>query len=114
VFAACNEDVLGVLVPFRYVSKVNLQAPRLVRSTVADSMLFHHLDSSWRMEPGPTPHTCWLTFEVDFAFNSVLYTHLADMFFSEVSDRAVIWSRGVERGSGMYAVNQAIMYWVGR
>jgi hypothetical protein len=80
-------DAFGFSDACRYVSKVTLQPPRIVRSTVADSMLFHHLDSSWRMEPGPTHNTCWLTFEVDFAFNSVLYTHLADMFFSEVGDK---------------------------
>ncbi|KAJ9512256.1 hypothetical protein QJQ45_012818 [Haematococcus lacustris] len=67
----------------RYVSHVVLQPPRLVRSTVKDSMVFHHLDSSWGMEPGPSPNSCWLTFHVDFAFNNALYGHLADVFFSE-------------------------------
>ncbi|KAJ9512625.1 hypothetical protein QJQ45_018871 [Haematococcus lacustris] len=52
-------------------------------------MVFHHLDSSWGMEPGPSPNSCWLTFHVDFAFNNALYGHLADVFFSEVVKRMV-------------------------
>lgn len=36
------------------------------------------------MEPGPTAHSCWLTFSVDFAFRSQLHGYLADLFFSEV------------------------------
>lgn len=48
-----------------------------------DSMLFHHLDSSWRIDPGPVPNTCWLTFHVDFAFSNPLYAHLAELFFSQ-------------------------------
>lgn len=69
----------------RYISNVTLHPPNIVRSTVSDSMLFHHLDSSWQMEPGPSQNTCWLTFKVDFAFNSVLYNQVADLFFSEAS-----------------------------
>jgi len=71
----------------RYVSEVTLVPGRMVRSNVRDSMLFHHLDSSWVMEPGPTPASCWLTFKVDFAFNSIIYSNLADLFFSEVVKR---------------------------
>ena len=33
---------------------------------------------------GPTPHTTWLTFEVDFAFKSPLYRQVASIFFEEV------------------------------
>ena len=33
---------------------------------------------------GPTPHTTWLTFEVDFAFKSPLYRQVASVFFEEV------------------------------
>lgn len=68
----------------RYTSQVFLSPPRQVRSKVANSTLFHHLDSTWTMEPGPTPASCWLTFAVDFAFRSQLHGYVADMFFSEV------------------------------
>lgn len=33
---------------------------------------------------GPTPHTTWLSFDVDFAFKSPLYRHVASVFFEEV------------------------------
>ena len=45
--------------------------------------------STWSFAPGPSPSTCWLTFDVDFAFNSVLYSQLADVFFNEV--RRWLW-----------------------
>lgn len=68
----------------RYTSKVFLKKPQLVRSTVSDSTLFDHLDSTWSMKPGPQPNTTWLSFKVDFAFRSPLYKHIADVFFAEV------------------------------
>lgn len=68
----------------RYTSKVFLVPNHQVRSTVSNSTLFDHLDSTWTMEPGPTPKSCWLNFAVDFAFRSQLHGYLADMFFSEV------------------------------
>lgn len=68
----------------RYTSQVHLNPGRQVRSCVPNSTLFHHLDSTWSMEQGPTPASCWLTFNVDFAFRSQLHSYLADIFFSEV------------------------------
>lgn len=73
----------------RYTSQVYLERPKLVRSTVSNSTLFHHLESNWAMEPGVTPASCWLNFSVDFAFKSQLYGHLADVFFSEVVKQMV-------------------------
>lgn len=71
----------------RYTSKVTLQRPDRVHSSVADSRLFDHLESTWIMKPGPQPGTTWLVFKVDFAFRSSLHRHVADMFFSEVVKR---------------------------
>ncbi|KAG2434613.1 hypothetical protein HXX76_007508 [Chlamydomonas incerta] len=68
----------------RYTSQIYLTPGRSVRSAVPDSSLFDHLDSTWTMEPGPAPATCWLSFHVDFAFRSQLHGVLADLFFSEV------------------------------
>ncbi|KAF6252088.1 hypothetical protein COO60DRAFT_559991 [Scenedesmus sp. NREL 46B-D3] len=71
----------------RYTSRVKLQAPHLVTSSVADSALFHHLESTWRLQPGPHPHSTWLSFSVDFAFLNPLYANIAQLFFSEVVTR---------------------------
>ena len=59
----------------------------MVRSSVADSRLFDHLESTWTLRPGPTPGTTWLAFKVDFAFRSALYRHVADVFFDQVVRR---------------------------
>ena len=64
---------------------MTLHKPDKVFSTVADSTLFDHLDSTWEFHKGPTPTTTWLTFGVDFAFKSPLYKHVATVFFDEVS-----------------------------
>lgn len=71
----------------RYTSKIYLAPNHQVRSTVSNSTLFDHLDSTWTMEQGPTPQSCWLNFAVDFAFRSQLHGYLADMFFAEVVKR---------------------------
>eukprot|EP00878_Enallax_costatus_P012043 GHUV01012575.1.p1 GENE.GHUV01012575.1~~GHUV01012575.1.p1 ORF type:complete len:330 (+),score=91.01 GHUV01012575.1:642-1631(+) len=71
----------------RYTSRVKLQAPHTVSSTVADSALFHHLESVWQLKPGPSPNTTWLSFSVDFAFLNPLYANIAQLFFSEVVTR---------------------------
>jgi ribosome-associated toxin RatA of RatAB toxin-antitoxin module len=51
---------------------------------VDNSTLFHHLYNKWEFRPGPSPATCWLTFDVDFAFKSPLYRQIAGVFFEEV------------------------------
>lgn len=71
----------------RYTSRVTLEAPRRVHSSVADSRLFDHLESTWRLSPGPRPGTTWLSFHVDFAFRSALHRHVADLFFDQVARR---------------------------
>ncbi|PSC69318.1 coenzyme Q-binding COQ10 mitochondrial [Micractinium conductrix] len=71
----------------RYTSKVTLHCPTAVHSRVDDSMLFSHLTNKWEFRLGPTPHTTWLTFEVDFAFKSPLYRQVASVFFEEVVQR---------------------------
>jgi hypothetical protein len=66
---------------------VTLEPPHRVHSSVTDSRLFDHLESTWELRPGPRPNTTWLTFKVDFAFSSALYRQVADLFFSEVVKR---------------------------
>jgi hypothetical protein len=68
---------------------VTLQRPHKVHSSVADSRLFDHLESTWLLRPGPQPGTTWLVFKVDFAFRSALYRSVADLFFSEVVKRMI-------------------------
>ncbi len=64
-----------------------MQRPHLVASSVDDSGLFHHLESTWRLSPGPSPNSTWLSFNVDFAFLNPLYANVAGLFFTEVVQR---------------------------
>eukprot|EP00798_Chlamydomonas_sp_ICE-L_P026900 gene26900-biopygen4190 len=75
----------------KYTSKVTLHPNQKVHTavTTGSSLLFHHLDCTWSMQKGPTPNSCWLHFNVDFAFNSIIYAQLADMFFNEVVKQMV-------------------------
>lgn len=66
-----------------------------------DSILFEQLHSSWSLQSGPQPGTCWLQFKVEFKFRSPLYNSVrlptppslflihvclyCDQFFSNVS-----------------------------
>ncbi len=69
----------------RYTSEVTIEEPAKVISRVSDSTLFEHLQTTWEFAGGPTPDSCWLTFDIDFAFKSPLYGQLASVFFQEVS-----------------------------
>lgn len=56
-----------------YVSHVELNRPKSVKTTVSESTLFDHLINIWEFNPGPVPGTCSLYFLVDFKFQSPLY-----------------------------------------
>lgn len=72
-----------------YVSHVELERPKFVKSTVSESSLFDHLINIWEFNPGPVPGSCDLHFLVDFKFRSPLYRQVATMFFKEVVSRLV-------------------------
>ena len=82
---ACAKSTLLVALN-RYTSMVTLTPTKRVTSAVSDSSLFHRLDNAWEFQPGPTPQSCWLSFSIDFAFKSPLYSKLASVFFSEASE----------------------------
>ncbi|WJX41375.1 hypothetical protein P8452_28736 [Trifolium repens] len=72
-----------------YVSHVELDRPKRIKTTVSQSTLFDHLINIWEFRPGPVPGTCDLYFLVDFKFQSPLYSQIASMFFKEVASRMV-------------------------
>lgn len=72
-----------------YVSHVELERPKRIKTTVSQSTLFDHLINVWEFNPGPVPGTCSLYFLVDFKFQSPLYSQIASMFFKEVASRMV-------------------------
>lgn len=95
----------------RYTSKVTLQKPNFVKSSVANSDLFDHLDSSWSIQKGPNAECCWLTFKVDFAFRNPLYRQVADLFFSEVVE--CMMSAFEDRCSQMYGPSSMLACSIG-
>ncbi|CAO2178073.1 unnamed protein product, partial [Urochloa humidicola] len=72
-----------------YVSHVEMEKPKYIKSTASESGLFDHLINVWEFKPGPAPGTCDLYFLVDFKFQSPLYRQVASMFFKEVASRLV-------------------------
>ncbi|KAJ1260743.1 hypothetical protein BS78_10G255800 [Paspalum vaginatum] len=67
-----------------YVSHVEMEKPKYIKTTASESELFDHLINVWEFKPGPVPGTCDLYFLVDFKFKSPLYRQVASMFFKEV------------------------------
>ncbi|KAI9118252.1 hypothetical protein K1719_010584 [Acacia pycnantha] len=72
-----------------YVSHVELERPKRIKTTVSQSTLFDHLINIWEFSPGPVPRSCNVYFLVDFKFQSPLYRQIASMFFKEVASRMV-------------------------
>lgn len=72
-----------------YVSHVEMEKPKYIKTTASQSGLFDHLINVWEFKPGPTPGTCDLYFLVDFKFQSPLYRQVASMFFKEVVSKLV-------------------------
>lgn len=72
-----------------YVSHVELNKSKSVKTTSSQSSLFDHLINVWEFNLGPVPGTCNLYFLVDFKFQSPLYRQMANMFFKEVVSRLV-------------------------
>ncbi|WOL07962.1 coenzyme Q-binding protein [Canna indica] len=72
-----------------YVSHVEMEKPKYIKTTASESGIFDHLINNWEFKPGPVPGTCDLYFLVDFKFQSPLYSQVASMFFMEVVSRLV-------------------------
>ncbi|KAF5747046.1 coenzyme Q-binding protein COQ10 mitochondrial [Tripterygium wilfordii] len=72
-----------------YVSHVELDRPKFIKTTASQSSLFDHLINIWEFNPGPVPGSCDIHFLVDFKFQSPLYRQVASMFFKEVVSRLV-------------------------
>ncbi|KAF8030540.1 hypothetical protein BT93_E2850 [Corymbia citriodora subsp. variegata] len=72
-----------------YISHVELNRPKSIKTTASESNLFDHLINIWEFNPGPVPGSCSLYFLVDFKFQSPLYRQVASVFFKEVVGRLV-------------------------
>ena len=59
------------------------------QATALPTQLFYSLVNDWSFQPGPTPASTWIAFQVDFAFRSAMYSHVASIFLDEVIRRMV-------------------------
>jgi coenzyme Q-binding protein COQ10 len=52
--------------------------------------IFEVLKTEWKLTPSSTPKTsCWLQFQVEFKFKSMLYNEVSEMFMQEVATKMV-------------------------
>uniref|UniRef100_A0A2P2J8A1 Uncharacterized protein MANES_18G037500 n=1 Tax=Rhizophora mucronata TaxID=61149 RepID=A0A2P2J8A1_RHIMU len=72
-----------------YVSHVELDRAKSIKTTATESSLFDHLINIWEFNPGPVPSSCNIYFLVDFKFQSPLYRQVSSMFFKEVASKLV-------------------------
>jgi len=72
--------------PFRerYTSTVLVEPHSRISALVREGKLLKQLSTTWTFAPGPGPaFSCWLSFEVEFQFQSRLHSALAEVFMRE-------------------------------
>ncbi|CAG9826786.1 unnamed protein product [Diabrotica balteata] len=69
-----------------YTSIVALDKPNMVQAKCFDGRLFDYLETTWTFYPGlySNPKTCIIDFSIKFRFKSVLYSHIASIFFDRL------------------------------
>lgn len=71
-----------------YTSNVKLDRPKLITASCIEGALFKHLETRWKFNLPPEPHSpveiCLLDFHVSFEFKTLLYAQLATPFFDEM------------------------------
>jgi len=72
-----------------YVSRITMERDRLVRTQASDSGLFEILDCTWRLQPGPDAGSCWIHFQIEFAFASALHQKVAALFLDQVAAKMI-------------------------
>jgi len=71
-----------------YTSNVRLEKPKLIVASCIEGVLFKHLETRWKFNLPPAPHSqnelCLLDFCVSFEFKTLLHARLASPIFDEM------------------------------
>lgn len=99
-----------------YTSNVTLIEPNLVRAVCSDGKVFKHLSTTWRFSPGlkKEPNSCIIDFRISFEFKSVLHSHVANLFFDQLSrqmQKALINEVARRHGPARIAPRNLLVNW---
>jgi ribosome-associated toxin RatA of RatAB toxin-antitoxin module len=73
-----------------YISVVTLDRPKSVIAVSKQTNLLEYLETKWHFTPcSSNARHCWVTFEIDFKFKSVLYNSVSDMFLQDIINSMV-------------------------
>lgn len=67
-----------------YRSQVWLKRPQHIRIECIQSPTFTSLTSEWNFQPGPTPFSSLVDFNVSFELNSLVHAQAIELFFNDV------------------------------
>ena len=71
-----------------YTSRVTSNPPHSIAVSALQSSIFHHLNSTWTFTPVPTdPHSCDVSFTIDFLVKSRMHAGAVQMFFGDVTEQ---------------------------
>ncbi len=73
----------------KYVSDVELVYPTIVNAKSTQTTLLDHLCTEWTITPSNDNTYCWVSFRIDFKFKSAVYSHISDLFFSDIVKKMV-------------------------
>ena len=72
-----------------YSSKVTLRPPYSVAAQAADSQLFSHMHTEWRLEEGPRQGTCALDFRLEMQLCSLVQDHALRRVLDKIAAQQV-------------------------
>ena len=73
----------------KYTSNVHLVPNIKISTDSSQTSFIDRLTTLWTFTPGADPKTCWVTFQIDFKFKSIIYGKISDLFFQDIVDNMV-------------------------
>lgn len=73
----------------KYTSNVYLVPNIKISTDSSQTSFIDKLTTLWTFTPGEDPKTCWVTFQIDFKFKSIIYSKISDLFFQDIVDNMV-------------------------